>query len=98
MVPFMSSLKLVDPVLLPPPHAASSAAENITSVDQAPDRLPGFLKLLASFQISVVSGGTPRASMVFAETPLRRFVHPRLPHRSRSLGATRDRPLEDGVP
>src|SRR5690348_13904774 len=59
----MSSLRLVEPVLLlPPPQAISTVDSTASNADQNPSRLRGSLKALPPQEISSDLEGTLRAS------------------------------------
>ena len=62
IVPVMSSVRSVELVVVPPPHAASSVASSVSAADQTPSRLPGFLNGLPPQEISSDLVVAPRAS------------------------------------
>src|SRR5438046_1073912 len=100
MVPFISSFRLVQVLLLPPPHAATSAAVNVSNAIHTPNRLPGILNCVTSSRNFFCSGlRSPRLGLPLTlRSPFRRIVGPRLPHGPRRVGCPGDWPEQDGGP
>src|SRR6266550_2684725 len=96
----MSSVRSVELVVVPPPHAASTVASSVSAADQTPSRLPGFLNGLPPQEISSDLLVAPRASVSpwrsdrpRAESLVR--ASPNGPQRVDPRGL---RPLQDGHP